>query len=204
LIRSWNFHIYLHLIFSEKHYAVQKPFSQNRQRSIVSYFAYHCSNASYHRLDDTNIDFFQLPLDSTVKFCLIFCFLTFCINCTSQQSSKVYNGSGLRHIWGVISFGHYFVVFLLQSRTKDCFVIFVVLFDEFDHFGLTFGDINVSIDSLTLEPPPSMASFKSDLLVTKENHKADSDFKSFLFVPVYCIVNRICWLSNLVRFKKKS
>jgi hypothetical protein len=33
----------------------------------------------------------------------------------------------------------------------NCFVIFVVLLDEFDHFGQTFCDINVSIDSVTLE-----------------------------------------------------
>jgi hypothetical protein len=34
---------------------------------------------------------------------------------------------------------------------KDCIVIFMVLLDEFDHFGQTFGDLNVSIDSLTLD-----------------------------------------------------
>jgi hypothetical protein len=36
---------------------------------------------------------------------------------------------------------------------KDCFVIFVVLLDEFDHFRQTFGDKNVNIDSLTLDSP---------------------------------------------------
>jgi hypothetical protein len=34
---------------------------------------------------------------------------------------------------------------------KDSFVIFVMLLDECDHFGQTFGDIKVSIDSLTLD-----------------------------------------------------
>jgi hypothetical protein len=33
-----------------------------------------------------------------------------------------------------------------QIEPKDCFVIFVVLFDEFDHFEQKFGDIIVSIN----------------------------------------------------------
>jgi hypothetical protein len=115
-------------------------------------------NAFYHCLDDTNVDFFQLLLDSTAKFILIFCFLSFGMNCTSQQSPKIFD----------ISFGHYLDVFLFQPfqrffcimarcqiGPKDCFVIFVLLLDEFDHFGPTFGDINVSIDSLTLDRCPS-------------------------------------------------
>jgi hypothetical protein len=36
----------------------------------------------------------------------------------------------------------------MSDRAIDCFVIFVVLFDKFDHFEQTFCDINVSIDSL--------------------------------------------------------
>jgi hypothetical protein len=40
-----------------------------------------------------------------------------------------------------------------QIGLKDCFIIFVALLDEFDHFGQTFGDSNVSIDSLTLDSP---------------------------------------------------
>jgi hypothetical protein len=35
-----------------------------------------------------------------------------------------------------------------QIGPKNCFVIFVVLFDEFDRFGQTFGVINVSIDKI--------------------------------------------------------
>jgi hypothetical protein len=66
--------------------------------------------------------------------------------------------------WRVNSFRHYFDVFLLQPfqrflcilarcqiGSKDFFVIFVVLLDEFDHFGQIFGEINVSIESLTLD-----------------------------------------------------
>jgi hypothetical protein len=48
----------------------------------------------------------------------------------------------------------YFFYFLrCQIRSKDCFVNFVVFFDAFDHFGRTFGDINVNFDSSTLECP---------------------------------------------------
>jgi hypothetical protein len=38
-----------------------------------------------------------------------------------------------------------------QIGPKNCFVNNVVLLDEFDHFGQTFDDINVNIDSLTLD-----------------------------------------------------
>jgi hypothetical protein len=67
----------------------------------------------------------------------------------------MFNGSGLKHIWEVISFGHYFDVFLVQPFQRFLcimarFVIFVVFLDEFDHVGQTFGDINVSIDSVTV------------------------------------------------------
>jgi hypothetical protein len=40
-----------------------------------------------------------------------------------------------------------------QIGQKDCFVIFVVLLDDFGHLGQTFYDENVSIDSLTLDSP---------------------------------------------------
>jgi hypothetical protein len=40
-----------------------------------------------------------------------------------------------------------------QIGPKDWFVFFVVLFDKFDHFGQTFGVINVSIDRLNLKSP---------------------------------------------------
>jgi hypothetical protein len=42
---------------------------------------------------------------------------------------------------------------MMPDRDKRHFVIFVVFLDDFDHFGQTFGDINVSIDSLTLDSP---------------------------------------------------
>jgi hypothetical protein len=65
------------------------------------------------------------------------------------------------HLEEVIRFGHCFDVFLLQPfqrflcimaryqiGLKKCFVIFVLLFDEFDHFAQTFGGIDIGIDSL--------------------------------------------------------
>jgi hypothetical protein len=39
----------------------------------------------------------------------------------------------------------------MPDRAKNFFVNNVVLLDEFDHFGQTFDDINVNIDSLTFD-----------------------------------------------------
>jgi hypothetical protein len=40
-----------------------------------------------------------------------------------------------------------------KIEPTDYFVIFVVLLDVFDHFGQTFVDINISIESLTHDSP---------------------------------------------------
>jgi hypothetical protein len=103
----------------------------------------------------------------------------------------MFNGLGLRNIWGIISFGNYFDVFLLQPLQRFL-CIFVVLLDEFEHFGQTVGDINVSIDSLTLDSPYEGSRDTSFGDRTSKQNFWLKLANSFVFHGVRSILNIIC------------
>jgi hypothetical protein len=73
-----------------------------------------------------------------------------------------------------------------QIGPKDCFVIFLVLFDVFVHFEETYGDINVSIDGLTFDPMKDKETLALEII-----HQTKL-VNSFGFYGVRSVSNIIC------------